>query len=400
MGEALSERQWTGSDEVLRLRANPHWDGTEAELLTRIGVALEAGTIFCRDIPSAMACYREAAAWGDARGMTRLADLLRQGSDADAAQARILYERAAGLGYAPAMVRLGDCEEDEGSALQWYRRSAEQKDPEGLFRVAICCHEGRGTAQDRREAHRLFSLLADQDHPGALYYMGLYAQQGYLEEPNYLMARMYFRCGLEQRDGRCCRMLGMLCELGQGCRKDPQEAASYYRRAGELGEARGFTDLARLLASGVLGPQRRSSAKHWYAMAALQGEPEALQALHQLGCTLWDEDMELGILWEPVSRRWRSHPLPARLLPLLGRWDARAEAALDHYQFLFAVRRTCIYFTCEGQNLRLTPETFGIPEDLFVCFLRGELPGQRWDTSLEQDLLDLGCTNVHAVADK
>jgi uncharacterized protein len=58
---------------------------------------------------------------------------------------------------------------------------------------------------------------------------------------------------------------------GQGVRRDEAQAAAWYRRAAEQGDASAQNNLGVMLANGQGVPQDDEQAVHWYRLAAEQG---------------------------------------------------------------------------------------------------------------------------------
>lgn len=90
----------------------------------------------------ALAFYQQAAARGDALGLTNLGWCLEAGIgvEADPAQAVLLYAQAAAMNYMPALTNLGYCytygigvKQDEAKALECFQKGAQQGFPRAQF---------------------------------------------------------------------------------------------------------------------------------------------------------------------------------------------------------------------------------------------------------------------------
>lgn len=156
---------------------------------------------------------------GQPSAMVSLANMYRrgQGLPTDGAAARSLYERAAALGSADAMTRLGDLYRtgapglpaDTHMAVQWYEAAIEGGDLWGAVDLAKLYLGGRGVRSDQARARHLFGRAAD-----------------WLEQQA--------RAG----DGRAAFELAELYERGWGVGPSLEQARLWYVRADELGEAR------------------------------------------------------------------------------------------------------------------------------------------------------------------
>jgi TPR repeat protein len=68
--------------------------------------------------------------------------------------------------------------EDWGEAARWYRKSAEQGNPDGQFRLGRAYQFGIGVPQNRQEAIRWFDKAGDQGHDQANYFANHLKQRG------------------------------------------------------------------------------------------------------------------------------------------------------------------------------------------------------------------------------
>ena len=85
----------------------------------------ENGRGVAQDDGEAVSWYRRAAEQGDASGQFNLG---------------VMYENGRGVA------------QDDGEAVSWYRRAAEQGDASGQFNLGVMYENGRGVAQDDGEA--------------------------------------------------------------------------------------------------------------------------------------------------------------------------------------------------------------------------------------------------------
>jgi TPR repeat protein len=109
--------------------------------------------------------------------------------------------------------------------------------------------------------------------------------------------------------------LGYLYDHGLGVTQNRSEAAHWYRRAADSGEARAQYNLGHLYLRGEGVPHDESAAFAWFQKAALGGHAEArimLGSMHAAG---------RGTAADPVAAMWLS------LAALQG--DSRANANLE-----------------------------------------------------------------------
>lgn len=82
-------------------------------------------------------------------------------------RAKALYERAANLGSAKAMIQLATYWSDQDSIL-WLTRAAEVGDPEGQYLLAQRYHQGKGVEKNPEEAFRWYREAAKQEYSSAV----------------------------------------------------------------------------------------------------------------------------------------------------------------------------------------------------------------------------------------
>ena len=88
---------------------------------------------------------------------------------------------------------------DYKQAVYWYRKSAEQRHPEAMYRLGVCYYNGKGVTKDFKEAVSWYRESAEQGDAWGQYY------------------------------------LGQCYKYGNGVAKDYEQAVSWYRRSEEQG---------------------------------------------------------------------------------------------------------------------------------------------------------------------
>mmetsp|Transcript_42301 Transcript_42301/g.103306 ORF Transcript_42301/g.103306 Transcript_42301/m.103306 type:complete len:573 (-) Transcript_42301:125-1843(-) len=68
--------------------------------------------------------------------------------------------------------------EDDGDKVDWYRRKADQGDADAQYNLAVCYDEGKGVAQDLKEAAKWFQKAADQGDGDAQFSLGVCYHEG------------------------------------------------------------------------------------------------------------------------------------------------------------------------------------------------------------------------------
>jgi TPR repeat protein len=160
--------------------------------------------------------WRKAADKGSTSAMVELGVLYATGAGVakDEAQARKLFERAAGAGNprgASNLAALGGATtpSDPARSRELLAKSAETN-AEAQYQLGLMLAEGTGGPQDDAGARALFEKAAAQNHAGALEQMGVFA------------------------------------EAGRGGPKDVDAAKAYYQRAADLGDDNAKAALKRM----------------------------------------------------------------------------------------------------------------------------------------------------------
>lgn len=250
--------------------------------------------------------------------------------------AAMWYRAAAEQGNRFAQYRLGSCYEyakgvryNAEEAVHQYRMAAVQKNPNAMVAYARCCMEEFGGA--REDGESIFHLISEGLKLGGVFpyaetLLGECYERGIGVTPDPEKARSLYRSAMEQmgasprviknysrslylgiggekelntlidmwRTGGCDKdtaaaffnELGVCYELGEGVEKDPEEAAEYYRRGAEAGDAVARFNLARCYDLGIGVPRRRARAAEWYFKSANKAFKPAIQAYEHMGLKL------------------------------------------------------------------------------------------------------------------
>jgi TPR repeat protein len=164
----------------------------------------------------AIVAWRKAADKGSTSAMVELGVLYATGAGVakDEAQARKLFERAAGAGNPRGVSNLAalggaTTPSDAARSRELLAKSAETN-AEAQYQLGLMLAEGTGGPQDDAGARALFEKAAAQNHAGTLEQMGVFA------------------------------------EAGRGGPKDVDAAKAYYQRAADLGDDNAKAALKRM----------------------------------------------------------------------------------------------------------------------------------------------------------
>ncbi len=243
-----------------------------------------------------------------------------EGIDYDLDQAIELMVKAAKAGDPDAQTELGGFyshgqagfTQNKITAVEWYRKAAEQGDILGQFNLATAYQTGGGVDQDDALAYEWFKKAADQGFPDAIAQIGFFSLKGQGTKKNhghgkelleqaashasgkacFYLGRMYydpidvpqdfkkaaywFQKGTDLKNAASMSHLGARYDRGEGVKKDLDKAIELYRKAAERGDWMGQVNLGLLYYRGEGVEQNFSKAFDWLNKAAKQNTPEAI----------------------------------------------------------------------------------------------------------------------------
>ena len=197
--------------------------------------------------------YRQAADHGQADAMVALYFIYWRGRgvDSDKQEAKRWLTKGAETGSAYAQCLLGyRCENptwegkvlppiDMPTALQWYRKSADQNWSGGLYHLGLCYLSGLGLEKDEAQGLELIRRASDQNHAYAmqeladLYARGIGEPRNEQDRPMALLERVTkskadnIESAIEKAYGEIIKRY----EYGVGTQKDLVNAVEWYCRA-------------------------------------------------------------------------------------------------------------------------------------------------------------------------
>ena len=92
---------------------------------------------------------------------------------------------------------------------------------------------------------------------------------------DYQQAAAWFRKAAEQGDATAQRNLGLMYDTGTGVQQDYQQAAAWFRKAAEQGDLTAQRDLGLMYDMGRGVPQNYSLAYSWLSVAVALGYEDA-----------------------------------------------------------------------------------------------------------------------------
>lgn len=287
----------------------------------RLGFMLLEGQGGAADVKGGLALLEPVMASGDTWAMLQLADLYAKGAalPLDAEQARGYYERAADLGNAAGLSRLGvlyrdglgTITRDRDRALQYFESAVAEGDGSGRIYLALMLMEpgasqdvpratglldaaaktgdawaatiladmlikGDRVGADGVRAIALLKPLADKENPAALASLGnLYASGAGTVPADLGKAVGYFEAAAALGDYGAKSRLGLMLVKGEGIAADPARGLALLRDVAAIGDGWAKIQLGDVLASGVGVPLDAQGALLAYGQARDAGLPAA-----------------------------------------------------------------------------------------------------------------------------
>lgn len=212
-----------------------------AHALTSLGYMQSTGSGGAVDAEGAERSLRRAGELGEATAWANLAELILAQRPAEQAQAVALLERAVAAGAMNARYRLGRIL-IEGELV-----------PADAARGKAMLEEAANSGVSYAQAYLAYLILEERKDTDAARGLAL--------------AQRAANAGLAEGANE----LGRYHLLGFGTRADPKQAATWFTRAGELGEPNGWYNLARMQEDGSLGQADLPEARKLAVRAADAG---------------------------------------------------------------------------------------------------------------------------------
>lgn len=206
-----------------------------------------AGVGVKRDLEEMIRLLRQAARQGDAEALGKLAFCYEygRGVGADLKKAFGLYRVSAERGNAMSQFKYAEFiangtiskEPDIHTALPWYRKAAEQKNPQALFKLGVFSLEGIGMKKDTHQAAQLFFESATRGYPRAQYNLGcLYAagEGGLVKDES--AAVYWFSLAAKGGDAVAQRALALRYLEGRGVTRSITKGEEWLMKAAQNGD--------------------------------------------------------------------------------------------------------------------------------------------------------------------
>jgi TPR repeat protein len=172
---------------------------------------------------------------------------------------------------------------DPEEAARWLKLGAAQGDRQAIFALGVAELKGEGVPKDRAGAQALFQKAAAQNHPAALYNLGIMALENNTGvAPDFQKAARYFKQAAELGDPDGAYGLGVLYRNGTGVEKSDKHAAEWIGRAAEEENVAAEVEYAIMLFNGIGVDKDESAAARLFLKAAARNNPVAQNRVARL----------------------------------------------------------------------------------------------------------------------
>ena len=165
--------------------------------------------------------------------------------------------------------------QDKREAVRWYLKAAEQGFALAQSYLGLAYWNGEGVAQDKREAVRWYLKAAEQGFAWAQGGLGFAYWNGEGVAQDKREAVRWYLKAAEQGFALAQSYLGLAYWNGEGVAQDKREAVRWYRKAAEQGNAWAQFRLGFSYSHGEGVAQDKHEAVRWFRKAAEQGYVQA-----------------------------------------------------------------------------------------------------------------------------
>jgi localization factor PodJL len=185
------------------------------------------------------------------------------------------------------------------------RLAAANGDPSAEFEVGARLAEGKGTAQNFKEAAKWYQLSADRGFAQAKYRLGTFYERGLGLKPDRALAATWYQRAAEQGNVKAMHNLAVLSADQSDQSPDYATAAHWFEEAAKRGLADSQFNLAVLYENGLGVTRDMKQAFVWLSLAARDGDKEAVRRRDILRGKLTAEETAAA---EQMIRDWKLMP--------------------------------------------------------------------------------------------
>ena len=157
---------------------------------------------------------------------------------------------------------------DNGKAFQWFRKAAEQGDPDGEYNLAVCYRDGYGAERSLPDYEKWMQSAADHGSAKAMMSLGTFYKDGFGTEvkPDLNKAALWFQRAANVGDPIGAYQLALCYRDGTGVEHSLPSYEEGMTASAEQGYREAMRDLAVFYEEGY-GHERKPNpekAEYWY----------------------------------------------------------------------------------------------------------------------------------------
>lgn len=192
-------------------------------------------------------------------------------------------------------------------SFSYFKKAADQGDPNGFYNMGMCRLNGYGCAREPDLALQCFRSAASSGHPEAINNIGGFFRDGIVVEKNLEMAAKWFE--KSSKMGNAFGQLNYALALlrGEGVEKNPELAAGMLKDAAVQGNAEAMNAYGMCFNAGNGVDKNEAEAVRWFRVSAERGFPPAMDNLsscYDLGLGV-EKDSEQAVIWKVRARAAR-----------------------------------------------------------------------------------------------
>lgn len=247
-----------------------------------LAVMYEQGKYFEKSYEDAFYWFSEAAKSGISQSLFQVGNMYHfgRGVKEDLALAVDFYFQAANAGSGDAhfwladLYRKGDYfEADLALAFDHLVKSVElTQNASAAYNAGLALFKGQGVSINLLKAYEFFEISAQQNHPGAMYFIGNYydaALGG--KKRDKTTAAYWYRKAAKLGSRPAMHNLANMYLKGEGVRLDESAAFELYQEAALLGFAQSQLNLSVLYSNGIGTPSDLDKAAMWLLISKMNG---------------------------------------------------------------------------------------------------------------------------------
>lgn len=167
-------------------------------------------------------------------------------------------------------------DQDYHKAIEYYTIGADDNYPYCQFELGTCFFNGTGIEKNLETAFLLFKRAAEQGHEEATYYLWICYINGYGVKKDEKLAIHYLKRAVKLKNSEACFHLATVYQSGKLVEKDEKKAFNLFKKSAKLGNDLAQNRMGEIFKNGELGIKKSPKESfNWYLKAAEQGRSSA-----------------------------------------------------------------------------------------------------------------------------